>query len=543
MISLQARMLIAVALVSISFLTITGFVLYEVFSKQVRKSTYDRLVGYSDEIYNKSVDSEEGGKVDDSSDEDEDESDLPPVLNDNEIEKQTALSKNNNESEVKNPKKFNSNSNLLVKSGEVNVSGIVVFKARKGVDIEERKKEYASKQAIGIPTGFFRELSFYEKDSGLYARIIDYNNKILWATDSLIDLSVPFNSKSKAGSYSFTILQDRGGKKYFALNFTVIQEKRMGEKIVEQKYMFQLTESLDRLYYAQVGGFRVKLIQWLTALTVTLLLSLVIVLRWWGLGPMHKVSKELEDIKMGKAKNLSGPYPKELRGLTDGIKTLIVSERAQQERYRNSLGDLAHSLKTPLAVLSGSTEQDSIDSHEMKSNIRDQVDRMSQIIDYQLQRAAASGRTTLMTPVAVRKTTLRIVNTLKKAYADKDIKFSCDIDEKETFIGDEGDLLELIGNIMDNACKLCVQEVKISGVTEERNTKSTLVIHIEDDGPGIPKEKIQGVLKRGFRADQSTSGQGIGLAVVKEIVHAYKGELTIGQSSLGGAKFSIFFLM
>ena len=296
-------------------------------------------------------------------------------------------------------------------------------------------------------------------------------------------------------------------------------------------------KSEQRTYYDDLYQFRITLAFGLTAVLGIYLLLFMVFLRLWGLMPMRKVSEELEQIKTGEAEKLSGVYPEEISGLTDSINRLIITERAQQERYRNSLGDLAHSLKTPLAVLVGAGEQEGL-PEGFKQDMQVQVARMRQIVDYQLQRAAA-GRASLSASVPVAKSLQRLANTLFKAYADKNVKYSQDIDESVMFRGDEGDFLEMFGNLMENAFKWCADEVKVSAwpITDSDNFR--LSIQVEDNGPGVPEDKIESVLTRGFRADEAVSGQGIGLSVVKEIIHAYKGKLEISRSDMGGARFRV----
>ncbi len=290
-------------------------------------------------------------------------------------------------------------------------------------------------------------------------------------------------------------------------------------------------------YYDDLRQFRVTLAMGFVAVLGVYLLLFTIFLRLWGLLPMRKVAQELDNIKAGAAEKLTGLYPEEILGLTDSINRLIISERAQQERYRNSLGDLAHSLKTPLTVLIGAAELEGLPG-EFKNDMQDQVLRMRQIIDYQLQRAAA-GRITLTAPVHVGKSLQRLANTLFKAYAEKKVKYTQEVESGVVFLGDEGDFLEMFGNLMENAFKWCDGEVTVKAYHHSGNDKFQLEIEVNDNGPGVPKDKIESVLTRGFRADEAVSGQGIGLSVVKEIIHAYKGKLEIEQSELGGAKFRV----
>jgi two-component system sensor histidine kinase PhoQ len=247
------------------------------------------------------------------------------------------------------------------------------------------------------------------------------------------------------------------------------------------------------------------------------------------------VAREIEEIETGEREALAGDYPRELEGLTGNLNALIRSGRARLQRYRDSLSDLAHSLKTPLAVLRSSTGEVPEQTREV---IREQVDRMDQTIEYQLQRAATSGRSALATPVEVAPVAERIGRTLNKVYADKSLSLALEVGDEAVFVGDPGDLTELIGNLMDNACKWARRAVRlrVRNTDDEDPSRSRLVIEVEDDGPGIAEGQRAKVLERGVRADSLVPGQGIGLAVVREMVEeVYGGQVEITDSELGGA--------
>jgi len=170
----------------------------------------------------------------------------------------------------------------------------------------------------------------------------------------------------------------------------------------------------------------------------------------------------------------------------------------------------------------------------LRAAVAEQVERMRQIVDYQLQRAATSGRTTLAKPVALRPTVQRLTVSLDKVYADRGIQCEIVIDDAVGFAGDQGDLMEALGNVLDNAYKWARGRVYVSA---SRDTAAGLVVKVEDDGPGVPAAQRTAVLQRGVRADEAVSGQGIGLAVVQDILRAYGGSLELETSErLGGAR-------
>jgi two-component system sensor histidine kinase PhoQ len=280
-----------------------------------------------------------------------------------------------------------------------------------------------------------------------------------------------------------------------------------------------------------------------------LLLVLQVVFLRWGLSPLHRMATDLKSIEAGASEALQGTYPRELKGVTDNLNLLIKSERKQQARYRTTLGDLAHSLKTPLAVITGVAEK----LGKEKANglapetvaqietVEEQLERMNQIITYQLQRAVqANGASALARRVPVKKALERILGALDKVYASKGMRHTEEIDESAVFYGDERDLMEILGNVLDNAYKYGHAELRVS-IQVVRGGREQLSLVVEDDGPGIAEEQRQFVLQRGARADTLAQGQGIGLAVVTDIVASYGGLIDVDNSPLGGARIQIVF--
>jgi two-component system sensor histidine kinase PhoQ len=245
-------------------------------------------------------------------------------------------------------------------------------------------------------------------------------------------------------------------------------------------------------------------------------------------------------VEAGDREQLTEDYPRELNGLAGSLNLLLVNERRHLQRYRNSLADLTHSMKTPLAVLRGLAESDKAPA-ETRQLIESEVGRMDNIVEYQLQKAAAAGRVSLTKGVAILALTNRLLESLRKVYSDKSISYFVDIDEEVMFMGEEGDLMEIVGNLLDNASKWCRKKVSIKAeqIKVDANTHARHRITVEDDGPGIIEEQVEILLQRGARGDTQTPGHGIGLAVVREIVSAYGGELTIARSEMGGAKVEV----
>jgi len=273
---------------------------------------------------------------------------------------------------------------------------------------------------------------------------------------------------------------------------------------------------------------------WLSILGVMLIVLQLLLLRW-SLTPLRRVASDMSRVERGDSAHLDSQYPQELVGLTDRINGFIDSEREQRTRYRHTLADLAHSLKTPLAVMRSQIESaaDANDA-QWRTGVLAQVRRMDELVAYQLARAATSGRQTFASAVPIAGHAEDLVRGLEKVYAAKNAL--CEFD------GEQGDLLELMGNLLDNAFKWTRHRVLLTVQTEPAvgHQSAVLRLVVDDDGPGIAADQLEKVLQRGVRGDERVQGHGIGLSIVQDIVHAYHGKLVVDRSpEFGGARFSV----
>jgi two-component system sensor histidine kinase PhoQ len=255
------------------------------------------------------------------------------------------------------------------------------------------------------------------------------------------------------------------------------------------------------------------------------------------------VAQDLTRVEHGERERLSGDYPTELSGLASNLNDFIDSEREHLQRYRNTLADLAHSLKTPLAVLRSQLESSGT-PEQLRWTVVEQVGRMDEIVAYQLSRAATSGHTTFAAPIAIGPCAEEVVNSLEKVYASRKILCEFEIDPAARFYGEQGDLLELLGNLLENGFKWANNRVLFTArPLDIRGAKRVGVeMIIEDDGPGIPDDKVEHYLQRGVRGDERVQGYGIGLAIVQQLIKAYRGTMKVTHSSaLGGAAFTLRF--
>ena len=372
------------------------------------------------------------------------------------------------------------------------------------------------------------EARFSTPASGLYAQVYDGNGRTIWSSGSALGLALTLPNKIDAGARRYTEAKI-GGARATALGFGTAWEDSDGRLL---PFTFSVAEDLGALD-TEVAAFRRTLWGWLGGAAVLLLLAQGTILRW-SLRPLRKVGSELGAIERGDRERLGEDYPAELAPLTGGINRFIAQEQSRLQRYRNALGDLAHSLKTPLALLRGQLGDAGPGTNDEAAS---QVDRMAEIIEYQLQRAATAGRRPLVAPVALAPIIDRITASLDKVHRDKGVECTPELAPGLRYRAEEGDLYELLGNLLDNAYKWCAKRVTVRARTFGQG--GDLVLTVEDDGPGLPDEVAVELPVRGRRADSTTPGHGIGLAMVADLVAAYGGSLNAGRSDLGGAHIEV----
>ena len=380
-----------------------------------------------------------------------------------------------------------------------------------------------------------REPRFGQIGSGLYGELRKVDGDVLWRSKSALGLEIPEGVIPVLGNHLFARESLLDGTPLLTLSLAVEWEFENGNS---KSYVFKVAESLDS-FNAQIAGFRGQLFGWFAAVAATMLLAFSFLLR--GLmKPLRKIETEIGEIEGGERTSLSDRFPTELIGVARNLNLLIDSERARSDRYRYTLDNLAHSLKTPLAAMRALLSSEKPD--EFGTRFDEQIDRMDEIVRYQLRKPAAPvAEKLVLKSVHVEKEVTRLIDGLRKVYHDKNPVFEVNVQPDMQFRGDTGDFLELAGNLLDNACKWCDKNVRISIVPSAsgRVIASGMVLTVSDDGPGIPQDAADALLQRGMRLDESTPGHGIGLAVVKDIAASYGGQLSIKQSKIGGAEITV----
>jgi len=360
--------------------------------------------------------------------------------------------------------------------------------------------------------------------SGQYAQVRTARGRILWHSPSIADLALDFGPVVGSGQTSFEERTLKDGSVIGILNRGLEWDYAPGNSA---HLVFSVAEDLAA-QRARSARFRRQLIAWFSGLVVMLLVVLGGLLRH-VLRPVRRLEQEIAEVDSGRRAQLGSGFPRELAGVARSLNALLRSEQQRIARYRDTLGNLAHSLKTPLAVmraaLAGGAEQRQALDHE--------IDRIAQIVDHQLQRAATSGGATLGQPtVPIAPLIADLRAAMLKVHAARDICIETEVAAGAGFVGDRGDVTELLGNLLDNACKWCRGRVRLQARVEPAAPGAArLRLRVEDDGPGIaPADRVR-VLDRGVRADERAPGHGLGLAMVADTVALYGGELSIGASA------------
>ncbi len=436
------------------------------------------------------------------------------------------------------------------------LTGVVLDRAFRssveaGVAEQLRAQIYVLLSAVEQDNGQFyflqdlREPRFTQLNSGLYGLVSNSEIGEVLRTPSALEIDyvdfVTLWQDVNRGDFYFSRAFANDGNEYFVAAYGVVWESGAAT------YDFVVIESTGT-YLAELSNFRTSLWSWLGGVAVLLLVLQVLLMRW-GLSPLRRLAVDLKLIESGEHEQLQESYPKELQAVTQNLNLLIQSERKQMTRYRETLGDLAHSLKTPLAVVAGamqnltarfSTKNES-DAAEQINTVTEQLDRMNQIVSYQLQRAVKSnGSSSLARRVNVAESVEKILRALEKVYASKHMAVTKQLDTQLVFLGDERDLMEVLGNILDNAFKYGGSVLSIT-----TNVTATPVpqlnIIVDDNGPGISDQHQEFVLQRGARVDTLAKGQGIGLAVVADIMNSYGGQVNVTTNDSGGARVELVF--
>jgi signal transduction histidine kinase len=360
---------------------------------------------------------------------------------------------------------------------------------------------------------------FMNPHSGWYWQIYE-EDMLIAGSESLLNDTIDFVLPD---ADNYKQIQKVIGPGNETLRALVLDVKLKGSNKV---YTFAIAGSVNSIR-RDVEGFTSKLGTTLVILGIGLLIVVLLQIRF-GLKPLRNLKDSLSNIRKGKENRLPETFPTEIQPIVHELNALLDHSEGLLERARTQVGDLAHALKNPLTVIRN--EAGEIKDHRGQL-IREKADAMGVYVERYLSRARAAGSANIIgASVAVQPVAKDICYLMARMYQDKNI----DIILKDLaglhFKGDAQDLEEMLGNLMDNACKWANSKVIVSGELRD----SRLHINIDDDGPGIPEDQKETVLKRGRRLDETVPGSGLGLAIVIDLAHLYHGSLTLHKSNVGG---------
>ena len=384
-------------------------------------------------------------------------------------------------------------------------------------------------------------------DSGLSAFILSRSGALLWQSESAEMADIPANSAE-----ALQDLTTAGGLLELPIGRGQFSECELDgpgycfAKVIA--WGSRGPEALFLVIESQAGilAARAEYRRFLGLLCLALGLILVAVqlaIVRWGLSPLGRIADDIDGLKSGERDRLDSEVPQELEPLTSNINVLLDSEERRRERVRNTVDRLTHTLKTPLMLVRNSTEQGEV----YRELVDEQVGRILGIVESELARARLDGRAVeiLGKPVQVKPVIERIARAYRKLprvggehAGDIELDTSL-VSDDLAFPGDERDLQDLFGSIVENSVRYCRRRVQVACRMEDGPGGPWLLLTIGDDGDGIPEGFERLILERGARADTVSEGQGLGLAIALAIVSAYGGSLHTGHSSLGGAEFLI----
>jgi len=284
---------------------------------------------------------------------------------------------------------------------------------------------------------------------------------------------------------------------------------------------------------ADANRFAVETAVFLLLLGIGLILPIVIQVRV-GLQPLFALRSEIADVRVGKTARLKGRYPSELTPLAEELNALIEHDQEVVERQRAHVGNLAHALKTPISVMLAEAESR---PGALAEVVTRQAEAMRNHVDHHLRRARAAARSQgLGERTEVAPVLEELALMLERVFRHRDVEIDLRAPDDLCFLGERQDLLEMVGNVLENACKYSRGRVRVVAAA---TAPTRLSLVVEDNGPGLPADARAEVLKRGARLDESEPGSGLGLSIVDELARAYGGAVELSDAAMGGLKVTL----
>jgi len=361
---------------------------------------------------------------------------------------------------------------------------------------------------------------------GMYAEIIGNDAQQIWQSTSTTSW-IPDTEIRPIGDWQFSTVSRKSAESLNRLQLSTAWQFDNGEEFPFIVHVVMEADSIAK----QLSRFNRAMWASLLLSAVALLIVQLFVLRH-SLKPLRTIGEQVSDIEAGTRDAIDTTVPGELKSLTQGLNALLGAERARRTQYRHALDDLAHSLKTPLSVLQNIGNLDSVEGE----TVGEQTKLMQQSIERHLERTHLQSPRYLASALKLKPVLRRICSSLEKLYDSSKVKIDINnVDDDFTVRMDEADLMEVLGNLIENSCKYNSSQIS---VISDQDTRSLI---IQDNGIGFPDLDLEELMQRGVRADTQTPGTGMGLAASSQLMAAYGGQLKPAHRPAGGAQLTLIF--
>lgn len=323
-----------------------------------------------------------------------------------------------------------------------------------------------------------------------------------------------------------TLVETHSGENYIAYNISRDREGGKTYQLVVLRTGDQYKSSLETLHQRTT---------FYLGLFVLIAIAFLVAAFHWSFQPLRKLATQLDQMTEAQRDKLDDDYPMELQDVTLALNRLIQISNDQKGRYRHAMDDLAHSLKTRLAAAHALLDDQNICRPDLNQRIMEQISQMDDQVQYQLKRAMMGQQGLQKDQTELKPAVDSFHSLLSKVYSDKQVKLRYGFEPGLKLPLNRNDLMELLGNLLENAYRFCISQVQINVVCRE----DCFEIRVEDDGPGVCEAMREAIFQRGVRADQLNPGQGIGLSVCHEIVESYQGTIHVETAGIEGAAFVI----
>jgi signal transduction histidine kinase len=416
------------------------------------------------------------------------------------------------------------------------------FDERLGVYLQTLVSALAKQDPEGLADpGNLGEPRFEQIYSGWYWQVRrQADGRVVLGSSSLFNENIDLRqalSRQREGEIERSVLIGPEGAELHAVSQTITFDSAADNAsgTASEPYEILVAGNADRVR-ADVASFRNSVILTLAVFAVGLIIAMTIQVRW-GLRPLDQVRRGLAALRSGKEHRFEGPFPVEIAPLASELNALLKSNQDIVERARTQVGNLAHALKTPLSVI---TNEARAAQGPLADKVAEQAETMRRQINHYLNRARIAARAGVIGAVVpIEPPLARLARSMMRIHSERGISIGADLPPGAKFAGEQQDLEEIVGNLLDNASKWAKTRVDLAARYEPPPSdlaKGRLVIVVEDDGPGLTPEQCVEATRRGRKLDETKPGSGLGLSIVSELVGLYDGDFTLGRSSLGGLR-------